>query len=180
MAVTDISGSLLLEAKRLEDFAKNIYGQNSNNYVAPTNPEWLSFQQVADALFAGDITNAETFATNLNYEAIRFTDTNSGILLLGVRSQETNGVPVRGWGTYFVNTNFSTSALVEAPHPQFDFKSPILAAETFLKSRARGLLIAGAHRHVNGNSTADPCDLTNMIFHAVHVAWSGANSENTA
>lgn len=178
--MTNLAGSLVLEAERLEGFSKSTYGQYSNSYVGPTAFEWTSFRHVADALWSNDVVTAESLAAALNYEAFRFTDTNSSLVLYGVRALESNGVPTLGWGTYFVNTNFITNAVIEAPHPQNDFKSPLLAADVFLQSQAHGLLIAGAHRHVNGDGTADPCDLTNMIFHAVHAAWSGPTGQNTA
>lgn len=178
--VTNVFGNLLNEVQRLEAFSKVPYGEGSNNYVAPTTVEWNQFQQSAAALLNTNIVQAETLANALDYELVRFTHTNDGAVLFVLRCRETNGVPTKGWGTYFMNTNFAVSALVEAPHPQWDFRSPVLAADIFLKSGARGFLLAGAHRHVNGTGTADPCDLTNTIFHAVHAAWNGGVAENTA
>ncbi|MDB6028185.1 MAG: hypothetical protein JWM68_4408 [Verrucomicrobiales bacterium] len=180
LAVTEVSGNLLTEAQRLENFSKAPFGEDSNNYVAPTGTEWNQFRAAADALFNTNIVQAEILAAVLDYELIRFTHTNSGRILFGLRCRETNGAPTKGWGTYFVNTNFAVSALIEATHPQFDFRSPVLAADIFLKAGARGFLLAGANRHANGTNTADPCDLTNTIFHAVHAAWNGNSGENTA
>lgn len=177
-AVTNVFGNLLNEVQRLEAFSKVPYGEGSNNYIAPTATEWSQFEQSAAALLNTNIAQAEMLANALDYELVRFTHTNDGAVFFGLRCRETNGVPTKGWGTYFVNTNFAVSALVEAPHPQWDFRSPVLAAEIFLKSGARGFLLAGAHRHVNGTGTADPCDLTNTIFHAVHAAWNGGAAEN--
>jgi len=179
-AVILVQGDLLTEAGRLEDFSKSYFGEGSNNYVAPTGAQWNDFRVAALALWQGDVATAENLATNLDYEVLQFTDTPSGLTLLALRSRETNGLPVRGWGTCFVNTNAGLAAQIQAPHPQWDFRTPRLAAEVFLKSGARGLLIAGAHRHVNGTGTGDPCGLTNTAFHAVHSAWSGPVGENTA
>ncbi len=179
-ALTNITGDLIVEAQRLENFSKVHFGEGSNNYVAPTGPEWTQFRVLAASLWAGDTNAADAQATALGYDLFTFTDTNWNALLYGVRSQETNGFPVKGWGTYFVNTNSVVPALIQAPHPQWDFRTPLLAAEVFLKSGARGLMIAGAHRHVNGTGTADPADLTGTIFHAVHEEWSGPGATNLA
>lgn len=179
-AVVVVQGDLLAEATRLEGFSNNPFGEGSNNYVPPTGAQWNDFGAAALALWQGDTATAESLATNLDYEVIQFTDTPTGFTLLGLRSRETNGQPVRGWGTCFVHTGALVTAQIQSPHPQWDFRTPTLAAEAFLKSGARGLLIAGAHRHVNGSGTGDPCDLTNTAFHAVHAAWGGVAGENTA
>ena len=179
-AVVVVQGDLLTEAARLEQYSNTNFGEGSNNYVPPTGAEWNDFRAAALALWQGDVATAESIATNLDYEVLQFTHTPSGLGLLALRSRETNGLSVRGWGTFFVNPTAGLAAQIQSPHPQWDFRTPQLAAEVFLKSGARGLLIAGAHRHVNGTGTGDPCDLTNTAFHAVHTAWSGTTGENTA
>ena len=179
-AVVLVQGDLLTEGSRLEAFSKTHFGEGSNNYVAPTGAQWNDFRSAALALWQGDVATAEGLATGLDYEVLQFTDTSTGTTLLALRSRETNGLPVRGWGTCFVNTGAVLAAQIQVPHPQWDFRTPMLGAEVFLKSGARGLLIAGAHRHVNGTGTGDPCDLTNTAFHAAHSAWSGGTGENTA
>lgn len=175
-----VSGDLVTEAQRLEAFSVSPYGANSGNYVGPTTAQWTQFFAAASALFAGDLARAVSNATPLDYEVVLFTHTNTQQTFPALRSRETNGTPTRPWGTYFVNTNSAINAGVGAPHPQNDYRSPSLTAEIFLKSGARGFLLAGAHRNANGNNTADPGYLTNTIFHAVHVAWSGNSGENTA
>ena len=47
-------------------------------------------------------------------------------------------------------------------------------------SGSRALLLAGAHRHANGNQTADVAHITNSVFHVIHETWGGQNGENTA
>jgi hypothetical protein len=173
-------GDLLVEAARLETFSKNLYGQNSNNYTAPLTAEWAQLRDAAQALLNRDYATAETLAAPLDYQVVFFQHTNPVTGLVGLRAVENANGPLRGWGTFFLNTNPAVNVLLESPHPQFDFRSPQLAAEVFVKSGSLGLLIAGANRHVNGTGTGDPCDLTNTIFHAVHVAWNGANATNTA
>ena len=179
-AVTNLVGDLMVEAQRLEGFSKTLFGEGSNNYVAPTPTEWTQFKTLAQSLLDADFAVAEIQAGALGYELLSFQHTNRNVFYWGVRSQETNGKPVKGWGTFFVNTNAQVNALIEAPHPQWDFRTPPLAAEIFVKSGAQGLLIAGVHRHVNGPNTGDPADLTDTIFHAVHEQWSGPAATNTA
>lgn len=177
--MTNIAGNLLSEAQRLEGFCNTIYGQDSSNYVAPTFNQWTNFRAAATALWNGDVAAAEAAAAPLGYELVRFTHTNTGVVLYSLRSTETNGAPQFGWGTFFVNTNATLLRMIEAPHPQWDLRTPQIAADAFLQAQARGLIIAGAHRHCNGTGTADPCDLTNTLFHAAHVAWNGASGTNT-
>ena len=178
-AAINVTSDLIAEAQRLEGFSSNPYGSGSSNYFAPTAQEWSQFKIAAAALFAGNLSVAETNAAALDYQLIIFTHASDQRTFLALRSREANGVPTKPWGTYFVNTNPALNAIVGAPHPINDLRSPLLAAEIFLKSGARGLLIAGAHRNANGSNTADPGNLTNTIFHAVHEAWNGANAENT-
>jgi hypothetical protein len=179
-AMTPVSGDLLAEAQRLEGFSSTPYGADSGSYVGPTPAEWAQFSAAAAALFAGDLALAESTAAPLAYQLILFTHVADQRTYVVLRARETNGVPVKPWGTYFVNTNAAVTASVGAPHPQSDFRSPRLAAEIFVKSGMRGFMMAGAHRNANGSNTADPGYLTNTVFHAVHAAWSGAGGENTA
>ena len=178
-AAINVNGDLIAEARRLELFSVTSYGSGSGNYIAPSTQEWSQFKIAAAALFTGDLTVAESNAASLDYELVIFTHTNDQRTFVALRSRETNGAPIKPWGTYFVNTNSAVNVLVGAPHPQNDLRTPQLAADVFLKSGARGLLIAGSHRNANGSNTADPGNLTNTIFHAVHEAWSGIDAENT-
>jgi hypothetical protein len=90
----------------------------------------------------------------------------SGYTLSCFRAQGTDRVlyvmweprrPVRphGRGTIVWSPNARRPLVVEAPHPKADRHTEYLAIETFLRSHARALLIAGAHRYAL-DEPADP------------------------
>ena len=174
------SGNLIAEAQRHENFAGGVFDENTGTYVVPAPNILQQFRNAAAQLWQGNLTGAVAHVVNVGYEGIRFTDTNFNRTYIGIQPAETNGVPVSGWGVYLVDTNWLISALVEAPNPNHDFRSPLLSAETLLMSGSRALLLAGAHRHANGNQTADVAHITNSVFHVIHETWGGQNGENTA
>lgn len=168
MAVYE-TGSFALEAQRLASAAVN---KNSNLYIAPTSSELQTFELLAEALWTGNVNQADKYATQLGYEVVEFTDSSSGAKLLGVREVSADGKAPRGWGSYFVNLNEKANALIEVPHVKADIATEKIGVESFLNTGAAGFLLSGAHRDANGFGTADVCDLANSIFHIVHSTWS--------
>lgn len=162
------SGNFLQEVKRLKELA---LPKNSNLYQPPTADELKISSALASALISQDIKGALDKANALNYEVVRFVDTPSKQVFYGLREKRMYNRPIRGWGSYFINTSYRTDALIEVPHTIFDRFTEEIGAKAFLRAAARGLLIAGAHRNANGFGTADVCKLTNSIFHQVHKAW---------
>ena len=174
------AGDLIAEAQFYENFAGGAFDENTGTYVVPAPNILQQFRNASAELWSGNLTGAVAHVVNVGYEGMKFTDTNFNRTYLGLRPAETNGVPVSGWGIYLVDTNSLISALIEAPHPNSDFRSPLLSAEVLLKSGSRGFLLAGAHRNANGSQTADVAHLTNSVFHVVHETWAGQNGQNTA
>lgn len=173
-------GDLIAEAQRHENFAGGAFDENTGTYVVPAPNVLQQFRNAAAELWTGNLDGAVAHVANVGYEGVIFRDTNYNRTYFGLQPAETNGVPISGWGIYFVDTNSLIAALVEAPHPNSDFRSPLLSAEVLLKSGSRGFLLAGAHRNANGSQTADVAHLTNSVFHVVHETWAGQNGQNTA
>ncbi len=163
-----VSGYFLTEVNRLKKLA---LPKNSYLYQIPTASHLKRFGELAKALINQDFNSALNLARELNYEVVRFVDTSTQQIFYGVREKLINGEQSRGWGSYFINTSYSTNALIEVPHIIADQQTEKIGAKTFLMASARGFLIAGAHRNANGYNTADVCNPISSIFQAVHEAW---------
>jgi hypothetical protein len=161
---------LIAEIKRLKQIAP---AKHSHQYRPPNTKELETFRALADALHANNLNRAAKLANQLNYCLIRFREQSTQQSLLGLLEKRTEPETMRGWGSYFLNPSANTNALTEAPHILFDRFTPEIAAQVFLFSHARGLLMGGAHRNANGAGSADVCDPIGSIFQAVHESWSG-------
>jgi hypothetical protein len=175
--VVQESGDFVVEVARLKNL---VLAKDSGLYVPPTSPQQDSFASMVENLFAGEIAAADDMASLLGYEVVEFTDTNSWLVLHGLREVLQGGEQTRGWGSYFVNLSSEVADLIEVPHPRFDSYSWDIGARIVVDSRAKAFLMAGAHRNANGSGTADVAHLTNTIFHVAHQAWNGEVGGNTA
>lgn len=162
------AGSFVNEAQRLSSISLN---KGSNLYVQPTATELQSFAALAEAIWNGNIQQAAEYSTHLGYEVVQFTDTNSAKILVGIREILVNGQVTKGWGSYFINTDNRSNALIEVPHVKADINTDRIGAKSFLDTSSTGFLMAGAHRDTNGVGTADVCDLANSVFHTIHNTW---------
>jgi hypothetical protein len=162
------SGDFLSEIKRLKHLA---IPKDSHLYQPPTSNELQKFRLLANVLMNQDTQAALEQADELNYELVEFTDISSKQVLYGLREKQGRNHQLRGWGSYFINPSYRSNALLEVPHIIYDQFSEEIGAKVFLRSAARGLAIAGAHRHANGFNTADVCDPIASIFQEVHQAW---------
>ena len=195
MATEPCVGCGLTTADNLEEFIAEEKTRilqrvsDVNEYHVPTAAEQSAFACLAHELANGNLAEAQATATGLNFEIVEIDDsdgndpnsTNNVYYAL----RDTTAEP-RGWGTYIVNPTATTDALVEVPHPLHDANTWQIGSEVFRRSGARGFLLAGAHRHVNGTPAgdkygeADVAHRRNSIFHQVHLAWSGSRAANTA
>ena len=172
--ITNESGNFLDEVNRLKTLALQ---KESNLYQPPTTNDLKNFRLLAKALIVQDIKGALNKANLLNYELVRFIDTPTQQVLYGLREKRVRDRPLRGWGSYFINAGHSADALVEVPHILFDKFTEEIGAKAFIRSAARGFLLAGAHRNANGAETADVCNAIQSIFQEVHKAWVLSNNK---
>jgi hypothetical protein len=168
------SGDFLDEVNRLKKLA---LPANSRLYQPPTFNELKSFKLLAKDLLSQNLNEVLNRANSLNYELIKFIDTTTKQVFYGLREKLKPGLPIRGWGSYFINFSYQANALLEIPHILFDEFSEDIGAQVFLISVSRGLLIAGAHRNANGINTADVCNPINSIFQVVHKTWVSPNTK---
>jgi len=170
------TGNLGNEIDRLKDL---VFPKNSGLYLTPTTQELTDFRALADSVENGLIEQAATQAEALNYEMVVFTDTRNNRPYYLLREElDGFGSQTTGWGNYIFDPAERANLLFEAPHPLYDTNTPELAIDIFYGTKAKGYLMAGAHRN-QGDGTfghANVCGHTNSIFHIVHEEWSDAET----
>lgn len=157
-----------------------VSGNTNPGYVDPTNQQQADFRTMVAAIGAGNSAAADALAGGLGYEVVRYTDNVSGDTYLGVRETLVGGEQTRGWGTYFVNTDATADAMIQAPHIRSETAIEDVIANVFRESGARYFMLGGSHRSNGGTNNADPADHTDTIFHQVHEQWNGPDGETVA
>ena len=146
----------------LEDYIatkiSNAPGSSGNDYVEPTTNNLTAWNTVIDAVLAGNISDARTNASSLNYQVTEFTDTslspNQIFYVLEEKSSQTNY-----WGTYvFSKTPIRNNLVIQAPHSKYDTNTGKEAVHCFKNLVAKALFINGTHRC--NNSSASSCSGT--------------------
>ncbi|MGL4882731.1 MAG: hypothetical protein ACRC8K_16990, partial [Waterburya sp.] len=145
--------------------------EKSNLYQPPTNDELSQFKTLIKTIVAGDLATGKAQANQLDYELIEFLDSSTQQIFYGLREKLSQKSSQRGWGSYFFNSNTEARGIVEVPHIFADRFTEIIGVKAFLSAKARGFLLAGAHRNTNGTNTADVCDPISSVFHTVHEVW---------
>ena len=77
--------------------------------------------------------------------------------------------PGRGWGAILVDPE-GNDVLVEVAHPGSDLKTPEAGVSVFRETRARALLVAGAHRHAWKDARCDAARAPGTPFDLAHRA----------
>ena len=163
------SGKLLdlVEELTSREYSLHEEAVDPRPYVEPSF-ELPTLYRASRHLMKGYVDEAARLAAKVDYEIVRFNDTETDHHYLVLRENVSRLSQPRGWGSYLLNPHSSLPALIEAPHPQDDWHSAKVAARVFSHG-ARGLMIAGSHR-----GKADVPDLVDSVFHQVHVAWSSS------
>ena len=159
------SGDLIAEIDRLKQLA---LAKKSNLYRPPNKNELSQFKTLTETIIAGDLVTAKAQAEELDYELIEFLDSSTEQTFLCLKEQTNQKSALRGWGSYFFNSNPEAKGIVEVPHILADRFTEIIGVKAFLSAKARGFLLAGAHRNANGFNTADVCDPISSVFQTVH------------
>jgi hypothetical protein len=166
-------------AKLISELASSAYvlaepAVDDRPYIDPS-AALHDFRHVAAALMYGDVDAAARAAKKLDYEVVKFTDSQTERDYYVLREDLEAVKTLRGWGSYIVNRDSRVEALVEVPHPMADVHTPEIGGLLFAECQAKGFLLAGAHRE-----KADVPDLVDSIFHQVHAAWVGPFARVTA
>ena len=163
--ISNQSGDLIAEIDRLKQLA---LAEKSNLYQPPNKNELSQFKLTIQTIIAGDLVIAKAQAEELDYELIEFRDSSTEQTFFGLRENSKPKSALRGWGSYFFNTNPEAKGIVEVPHILADRFTEVIGVKAFLSAKARGFLLAGAHRNANGFNTADVCDPISSVFQTVH------------
>ncbi len=146
--------------------------RDSQGYRVPSAQERADFRNLADGLWnagsTSDLNMLVPLAQSLDYDVLSLNS--AGSTYFGLQESNT-GADRKGWGSFLLRQGGSSSALLQVAHPLFDTNTPSIAAQAFVGSDARGLLIAGAHRNANGQGTADVAHLTESVFQEVHQSF---------
>jgi hypothetical protein len=135
----------------------------SQGFALPAAGQIQTFKKALQELLAHQLKAAAADFSAIGLELLDFTDTTSATKLHLVR--ESPSQPPRGWGILAVNPAPARALVLEAPHGKADLYTETEAAEFFLALKATALLVAGAHRCANSQSS--PCDGTTSICSAV-------------
>lgn len=183
LAVGAPAGAVVIEGGDFVDLANERRsvsfesGNTNPGYVDPTMQQQADFRSLVEAVRIGDTVTADALAAPLGYEVVRYTDSVSTDVYLGVREVLVNGEQTRGWGTYFVNTSATADAMIQAPHIRSETNIEDVIALVFRESGARYFMLGGSHRSNGGTNNADPADHTDTIFHQVHEQWNGPSGQ---
>ena len=143
----------------LESRIESLPAFKSEGYVAPGAAEVQHFRDALGHVLAGDYCAAAAAASGAGYELLTIHDTgwNAKTLLL---LQPEPGADY-GRGLYLVRTGAGRDLVLEAPHPLYDLRSALVAAEVFQAAGGRALAVAGAHRCANAMPAG--CDGTTSV-----------------
>lgn len=144
-----------LDAVVLE-FVEDMPGANAPFYRGASRPERRALAR-AWRLLDADPSAAQRAVDPFGYDVVAVEDSAGRALAV-----------LRGPGGLFVRASEGEALLVEAPHPKADLGTERLATEVFVRSRARALLVAGAHRRAGGSGVAEVTRRTDSAFHEVH------------
>lgn len=160
--------AISLMSGELEKHLKAInYGSKADNvWVQPTVDQQHQFENAFSAFIAQDFPLAQEYAEPLGYQVAQFfdTQTQSTYFLL----QEKAVLPsqdFKGGGTYVYNPA-GLNAILQAPHPKRDLFTGVQAAEAFLYTQSKLLMLSGTRR--DSSHALSQC--TNGSYHASDVA----------
>jgi hypothetical protein len=141
-------------------------GRGEGGYVKPSPGEASGFGALADAMNARDVRGARLLAAALGYALVLYDDVVTGRQLLVARDASQPG---RGWGAILVDPE-GEDVLIEVAHPGSDLRTPEVGVAVFRETRARALLVAGAHRYAWKDARCDAARAPGTLFDLAHRA----------
>ncbi len=118
----------------------------SEAYKVPSSEVLNSFREAWEKLLQGQIQEAREGFSSWGYDLVWFEDFQYGGFYLLYPKEEAAG---HGWAIFAYQPAFKKNLILEASHPVADQFTETLAADFFLQLKARGFLMAGAHRCAN-------------------------------
>lgn len=160
---------------RVDAFVASLPGRGSSAVATPTQQERRWWADAVRAAADGDLTRARVAAEKVGYRVRRVAVGDERYLILE-EQRRTDGSRARNWGIVLVDPTSVSDVIVEVTHPVFDVDSHRIGVAVFERTRARALLVAGAHRYANADRSADVAHTTESAFQAAHDALLRATS----
>ena len=131
--------------------------KHSHGFVVPTLEEQSDWRSTVWAMLNGSCENIFLPAGLAgSYTVRKFIDREVGLELCvlseGLDADEDGHVD-KGWGTFITNPRPLREINVLAPHPISDMQTHLQSVQVFKGTRARSVLVAGAHRAANGEGS---------------------------
>lgn len=141
--------SVPTESGDLESYLNDItFGsKDDGRFKIPTTLQSDKFENVIKLILHRNYTLANSYAGELGYELVEFTDTFSSKSYYMLR--ETNLIPsplANGGGLYIFRPAASYNVAIHAPHPKSDTSTNKGAISAFMTSDVRYFLMSGSHR----------------------------------
>jgi hypothetical protein len=194
-APEELGGGLIKLVKPILANLETTGGKGSQAFVIPSNAERDAFAKTVLAALDGD--GAAACALPASYRWIHLVDPVAGGLYV-IAEVTASGAPAPKlyWGVYASLSDPTSQParplVVEAPHPIYDYNTDLESTDLFVQTRARYLLLAGAHRCADVEEsgctgTTPACgveapyrisDVAHSVaspFYGVHVAVSKGN-----
>ncbi len=152
------------------------------NWTSPSNLEKRLMKnytlKILEGINTNNLTLLQNIASNLTglgLELVNYSDNVSNYNFYLIR--EINDSIVRGWGVFLFNPNSPANLILEAPHPQWDTNSSILAMNYFLEIFPKALIINSVYRYANHKHDTDAGHSIDILYHPVHEALVENTSE---
>ncbi|MDI6791649.1 MAG: PKD domain-containing protein [bacterium] len=159
-----------------------VIAKNTEGYIPPEAADTATMSQVVNLITSGISTyNSNTLqaaaclAATIDYELVKFADTESGRDHYVLREEESVN---RGWGSYIFNSDDCSKGVIEIPHPLFDINTPEVGSRAYIEAGARVFLMAGSHRNANADGEADAAHNSATIFETVHETITTATTNS--
>jgi hypothetical protein len=158
-----VQGTFKNQIKLLEKYMPRA---ESEKYVIPTRGEQADFAELVSQLNANEPMQALQLANDHDYRLNYYEDRGDEYAVSYLLREQR---PIqKGWGVYAFRVNSTSNIIVEAPHPLYDRRTPLIAVDVYRALDARALLIAGAHRNANQDGSADVAHAPESIFQSIH------------
>jgi hypothetical protein len=171
-----------------ERFTASVCAKGSNSFVPLSDVAAAAlFNDLIDALLAGQLGAAREALRRLEERGIRYDQVrvaDAAGEAAGFVERARPGEPgYRGWGAALVRQGAGRNRVYQAPHPWADRYSERIALQAFRDdARASAVVLAGAHRHANGDGRvhSDVAHAADNLFHALsaHLARRGLATGN--
>lgn len=142
-------------------------------YLDPSTQDKVVFRATLEMIMAGRYAEAAGSAARLGYAFEEVHLPGKGMRVVVLSERPGSDGRIRGWGSYFFNTDPAALPLVvQVPHPVDDIGTPKLAADLFVDSNAAVFMLAGSDRDY-----ADAAHDRGMLFNEAHMIVSRARPD---